>query len=323
MINKISDNFYCITLPMPFQLKHVNVYALVSDKEVALFDTGLNISSSCDMLEKDLEDIGQSIRSVRDIYITHMHADHCGMAGLIKEKSGATIHLSSSAEEYNQNYSDPDLIIRQMTKFYLSHGLSAPEIEKMVVIFSGFRHITSPFKSDDNLQPNEIRRFGDWIFEAVFTPGHTDGHLCYYFPKQKFLLSGDTVLPHITPNLSPNFLKENFRPLYSFLGSLQVLEMVPVEKVYPGHGNAFGDFKTRLSEMREHHAGRTQLIKNCLGIKPKTTYQVSQEIFGRDLADFDKFLALNETYVHLLELKLKGAIKEEQAGSNLVYTGQA
>ena len=322
MINKIADNFYCITLPMPFQLKHVNVYALVSDKEVALFDTGLNISSSYEMLEKDLEDIGQSIRTVRDIYITHVHGDHCGTAGLIKEKSGATIHLSSVADEYNQNYSNADLLIPLMKKFYLSHGLTAPEIEKMVVIVRGFRSIISPFKGDDNLQPNDIRRFGDWIFEAVPTPGHTNGHLCFYFRKQKFLLSGDTVLPHITPNLSPDLVKENFRPLYSFLGSLQVLEMLPVEKVYPGHGNSFGDLKTRLSEMRGHHTERSQLILNCIIGRPKTTFQVSQEIFGKDLADFDKFLALNETYVHLLELKLKGAIKEEQAGSNLVYTGQ-
>jgi glyoxylase-like metal-dependent hydrolase (beta-lactamase superfamily II) len=103
---------------------------------------------------------------------------------------------------------------------------------------------------------------------------------------------------------------------------LQALEKLPVEKVYPGHGNSFGDLKTRLSEMHDHHTERSQLILNCIIGKPKTTFQVSQEIFGRDLADFNKFLALNETYVHLLELKLEGAIKEEQAGSNLVYTGQ-
>ena len=87
MINKISDNFYRITLPMPFRLKHVHVYALAHNKEVALFDTGFNSGGSWEILEKDLESIGQSIKSVRDIYITHVHADHCSMAGLIKEKT--------------------------------------------------------------------------------------------------------------------------------------------------------------------------------------------------------------------------------------------
>jgi len=37
------------------------------------------------------------------------------------------------------------------------------------------------------------------------------------------------------------------------------------------------------------------------------------------LPDFDKFLALNETYVHLLELKLQSVIKEDMNGHNLVY----
>jgi glyoxylase-like metal-dependent hydrolase (beta-lactamase superfamily II) len=154
---------------------------------------------------------------------------------------------------------------------------------------------------------------------VIFTPGHSNGHVCYYFPDEKFLLSGDTVLPQITPNLSPDLFDENFRPLNCFLESLKVLENLPVEKVYPGHGNTFSGVKTRANEMRGHHAERSQLILNFLSTIPKTTRQVSEGIFGSNLPDFDKFLALNETYVHLLELKLKGKIKEEINGDNLVY----
>jgi glyoxylase-like metal-dependent hydrolase (beta-lactamase superfamily II) len=319
LINKISDNFYAITLPMPFRLKHVHVYALVNGNDVALFDTGFNVGGSYEKLENDLKSIGQSIKSIRDIYITHVHADHCGMAGLIKEKSGAKIHLSPTADESNQNYNNTDLLTRQMKKFYLLHGLTEQEIEGLIVMFSGLRDIISIFKGDDHLQPNKICEFGDWNFEVIFTPGHSNGHVCYYFRKQKFLLSGDTILPQITPNLSPDLVDEDFRPLHSFLASLAALEKLPVEKIYPGHGNAFSDLKTRTREMREHHAERSRLIFNCITGKPKTTFQVSQVIFGSDLPDFDKFLALNETYVHLLELKLQGAIKEDISGQNLVY----
>ena len=319
MINKISDNFYCITLPMPFRLKHVHVYALVNNQEVALFDTGFNISGFYEILERDLESIGQSMQSVRDIYITHSHADHCGMAGLIKEKSGATIHISAAADESNQNHWKTDLIILRMKKFYLAHGLTEQEIGALIMMFSSIRDIMTIFKGDDFLQPNEIREFGKWQFEVIFTPGHTNGHICFYFPKDGFLLSGDTVLPQITPNLSPDLFDENFRPLFSFLESLKAVENLSVDKIYPGHGNVFSDIKIRVSEMREHHAQRTQLILNCLGREPKTTFQVSCEIFGRDLSPFDRFLALNETYVHLLELRHKNIIREEQMGDNLVY----
>ena len=322
LISKILDNFYCITLPMSFRLNHVHVYVLVHNKEVALFDTGLNSGGSFELLEKDLESIGQSIKSVRDIYITHVHADHCGMAGLIKEKSGAAIHLSVIADQYNQNFQKIDLWIPKIKKFYLVHGLTEQEVDSSMILLSGIRSVITLFKSDDLLQPNEIREFGKWQFECIYTPGHSSGHICFYFRKEGFLLSGDTVLPHITPNLSPDVFDENFRPLENFLASLDTVANLPVGKIYPGHGSAMGNVRARVQELRVHHAERTQLILNCLDALPKTTFQVALEIFGKDLQDFDKLLALNETYVHLLDLKHKGIIKEEQDGDVLVYTVQ-
>ena len=320
MIDKIAANFYCITLPMPFRLKHVHIYALVHNKEVALFDTGLNIGNAYVILENDLESIGQSIEAVRDIYITHAHLDHHGMAGIIKKKSGATIHLSAVADASNQNSLKPDLVARQMKKFYLAHGLTAPEVDGLIMVFNSMPDLVTAFQGDDFLPPQAVRKFGDWQFEALFTPGHSSGHMCYYFQREGFLLSGDTVLPEITPNLSPDMFDENFRPLHSFLKSLKELENLPVKKVYPCHGPAFDDLRARVRELNLHHEERTQLILNCLNSKPKNTFEVAQEIFGRNLPDFDKFLALNETYVHLLELKLQGIIQEKQAGNNLVYT---
>lgn len=320
MISKISDDFYRITLPMEFRLNHVNVYAIVHNKEVALFDTGLNSCDSREVLENDLESIGQSIKSVRRIYLSHVHMDHCGIAGLIKEKSGATIHLSSIAEESMLNYSSDDLWIRRMKEFYLTHGLPGREIDDLIVLFSSTPNIITEFRGDDYLQPNEIREFGPWQFEAVFTPGHTNGHVCYYFRKQGLLLSGDTILPHITPNLSPELFDENFRPLQSFLESLNKIESLSIRKAYPGHGNALENVRARVHELRIHHAERTQLTLNCLGAVPKTTLQIALEVFGDDLPDFDRLLALNETHVHLLELKHRGIIREKQIGSHLVYS---
>jgi glyoxylase-like metal-dependent hydrolase (beta-lactamase superfamily II) len=307
---------------MTFRLNHVHVYVLVHNNEVALFDTGVNIGSALDVLEKDLESIGQSIKAVRDIYITHAHGDHCGMAGLIKKESGAIIHLSCAADESNRNYSATDLLIPQVKKFYLAHGLAQQEVDHSVIVLRGIRDIVTPFKGDDLLQSHEIREFGQWQFEAIFTPGHSNGHLCYHFPREGILLSGDTVLPHITPNLSPDLFDVNFRPLENFLASLDEVANLPVRKIYPGHGNAIENVRGRVQELHAHHAERTQLVLNCLGDGPKTTFEVARGVFGQDLPDFDKFLALNETYVHLLDLAHKGIIREEQDGNVLLYTVQ-
>jgi hypothetical protein len=62
------------------------------------------------------------------------------------------------------------------------------------------------------------------------------------------------------------------------------------------------------------------MVCDRVNTEPKTTYAVSQEMFGSTLSDFDKFLALNETLTYLKELQFEGAIKEDMAGNVLVYT---
>ena len=112
----------------------------------------------------------------------------------------------------------------------------------------------------DFLQNNELRELGEWKFEVIFTPGHATGHVCFLFRKEGILLAGDHVLPYIAPSLSPNIFDDNFRPLQTYLDSLNVMEKLPVATIYPGHGNSFGDVNERLSEIRAHHEQRKQLI---------------------------------------------------------------
>ena len=71
--------------------------------------------------------------------------------------------------------------------------------------------------------------------------------------------------------------------------------------------------------MRKHHKERKKLISNSVKKEPQTTFQVSQNIFGADLPGLDKFLAINETYVHLIELIHEGVIEESRNGKQILY----
>src|SRR5664280_137778 len=68
MISEIQTNFYRITLRMPYRLKHVHAYLLAQNKELALFDTGLNMPGAYETLEKDLVSIGFSINDIKHIF---------------------------------------------------------------------------------------------------------------------------------------------------------------------------------------------------------------------------------------------------------------
>jgi len=318
-IQEIADSFYMITLPMPFRLGYVNVFLIVHNKEAALFDTGLNIRGTLPKIEASLESVGLSIENIGQIFLTHSHADHCGVAGLIKERSGAIIHMSEEGKRHIERMKDGELVVKRMREFLCRHGLPEKTLDFIAKMFVRFKDVTSPFEVDQILKPHKIYEICGKTFEAIPTPGHANGHNCFYFENENILLSGDHVLPDITPNLSPDLFDPGFRPLDAFLSSLDMVKDLPVEMVYPSHGAPFSNLSGRVSEMKEHHRERKGLILDAIGKGQKNTFQISLDIFGEDLSPFDKFLAINETYVHILELLKEGRVKEESNGKYVSY----
>jgi glyoxylase-like metal-dependent hydrolase (beta-lactamase superfamily II) len=319
MISEIQTNFYRITLPMPYRLKHVHAYLLAHDGDLALFDTGLNMPGAYETLEKDLASAGFSINDIRHIFLTHVHTDHCSMAGLLQKNTGAKIYLSQAAFEEYQHFRQVDPAVKQLKKFYARHGMTSDQINTVIEEYEDIRGIINEFNADIYLQNNECREFGDWKFEVIFTPGHAAGHVCFFFRKENFLLAGDHILPYIAPILSPDIFNNKFRPLATYLESLHSIEKLAVTTIYPGHGNAFIDLKERLGEIRWHHKKRKKMVFDHLNAEPKTTHAVSQEMFGPNLSDFDNFMALNGTLTYLKELEFEGAIREDNTGNASVY----
>lgn len=318
-MREIAENLYMITLPMPFRLGHVNVYALIENGGVHLFDTGLNMNSSLSLLDGALQSRGYSLSDVENIFLTHFHSDHCSSAGPIKDASGARIHMTEPGWRHIGRMREPDLIAERMAEFSTMHGLPEKTLAFIEKIFQRFRTITADFDVDDMFSPPESITIGERTFEAILTPGHANGHTCYFFRDDGIMLSGDHVLPDITPNLSIDLFDPEYRPLESFLHSLEEVRDLPVSMVYPAHGSPFSDLRGRVDEIIFHHEERKNLILETVRSGSKTTYRISLDVFGENLSEFDKYLALNETYVHLMELEKEGAIEREKKGPHVVF----
>ena len=73
---------------------------------------------------------------------------------------------------------------------------------------------------------------GEETFTVLYTPGHTDGCVCYYNAKQHLLFSGDTLFQGSVGRT--DHPKGNYQKL---LRSIDRLAELPAEtQVYPGHG---------------------------------------------------------------------------------------
>lgn len=309
-----------ITLPLPFRLNHVNVYALIHDGKVALFDTGIDLRGSLAELDASLKTISHSIQDIDLIFLTHFHADHCGIAGKIKKISGATIHMSQVDYQSMLNRKDTDPFSKRLHSLHIRQGVTEKTIDMTKNLFIRFAEATAPFEADRFLRDQQRVSIGNTSFEVILTPGHTRGHICFFFQKERLLLSGDHILPGIIPTLIPDPCAPDFLLLHSFLNSLPRIQDMLVEMIYPAHGEPFSNLDERIKEIKEYHRLRSESILNSLKGGSKTTFEVSLDIFGRDLHEFEKYQAINETYVHLTELERMGIIKEDRQAKQHLFT---
>lgn len=83
------------------------------------------------------------------------------------------------------------------------------------------------------LKEGETLTVGDLTFIVIHTPGHTPGGVCFYSPKEKVLISGDTLFKGTIGNLSfPTSVPDQMWPSLAKLAKLP-----PDTSVYPGHGD--------------------------------------------------------------------------------------
>jgi len=298
-----------LTLPVIYQLNHVNVFALVKNGKVSLIDTGPNLPEIFPILERLLGEIGCQISDIDQILITHAHADHCGLAGAIQDISGATVLMSEM--EYKKSMVNADMVIESMKSFYRQVGLPDKVINRGVKPFMVWANAIHPFMVNDFLVPGEIRRIKNELVEVIGCPGHTTGQVIFFIRERGLLFSGDHVLTDIMTNLSLDPTVPLFRPLRNYVASLDHIMGLPVSVVYPAHGKPFTDLMGRIVEIKAQLDARKNLIMTSVNAGSKTADEISGHIFGVDITAYERILAFNEIYVYLLEINSGLAIERQ------------
>ncbi|MEA3019888.1 MAG: hypothetical protein QOI47_1412, partial [Actinomycetota bacterium] len=130
------------------------------------------------------------------------------------------------------------------------------------------------------------------------------------------LLSGDHVLPTITPHISG--LGADPDPLASFFRSLDLCAALEgVTKTLPAHGHPFDDLPGRVKAIKEHHAERIAMLRAA-----------SAELGWANVVDLSKkifqprvwgSMAESETFAHLEHLVQLGEAERRGSEATLEY----
>lgn len=316
---ELGDALVWMRLPIPGPLNHINVWLVRTGSGWMLVDTGMAIPS-VEEAWRNLEGGLSRLAGLERILVTHHHPDHYGMAARLAGRRGLEVLISDDALAATVSRSgDAEAFTRELDAFADSLGLELePEFgdflsgRRYQSIISGTPARTAPIADGQELAT------GAGTFRVSLHHGHAPGHACLHARDAGLLISGDQVLPTISPNISlyPGIDAED--PLGSYLDSLGRLAALPDETmVLPAHGRPFGGFKARLEALRREHEIRLERIAEACAAGCRTS-DVVQLLFRLSRLDpLNRLLATTETLAHLRHLERRGRIGAEGHGKAL------
>lgn len=311
-------------------LGHTNCYVIEDERGAAVVDPGLPGRATFQTLTKRLASVGIPMRRVHTVVVTHSHPDHFGGAGWIRRETGAEIVAHSKFAFIWDRFDPPDVDVEDLPDAVTPRqpwdpppwgGAGYDFSWKRRLLMRGSRRFPrffrtpTPTRRVDDADP--LRLGGrDWV--SLHTPGHTTDHLCLYDPVEQVMLSGDHVLPTITPHIGG--LSPAGDPLLDFFQSLEKVAAYgsQVRHVLPAHGHPFHDLAGRASAIHDHHLERLDVIRHAsetLG-RPARVHELSTHLFSPRAQGA---MADSETFAHLEHLRLAGEFERLERPDGWFY----
>ena len=309
----MPDGIYHIPLRLPWGTpSNVNVYLIEDHDGYVMIDCGVNGSEYLDLLNGRLNEIGIRFSDIKLLIGTHMHLDHIGLSGSLREFD-IPFALYENSIEYLNEYNDWSVRFKDLIRMAKSE--SAP-----VDFIDDLKSITTPVYAGKLTRPDVLLSEGKITslkrkINVLFTPGHDYSEISLHDEHSRIIFSGDHILPRITPFIPVQNEESNL--LKGFLDSLDKVHTVDHDIIAPGHGNIISTPHKRIEQMKLHHRRRSENILGFLKNDDLSGWEITTILFPRDLDALNLRLAFQETlaHLHLLESR-KEVLRKTANGIN-------
>lgn len=323
MAEKIAEGLYRIGVPLPGNpLKELNSYFIRGQERDLLIDTGFRLDECREALKAGLEELGADAEHM-DVLLTHLHADHAGIAGEIAGKSSKIYMACSDLEILKKAIGGIPYKVH-FRRFY-EEGFPVDILESTyknnVTMDYGVGVIDERYKA---LQDGETITVGSYTLKTIMVPGHTPGNAMFWVEDKKIMFTGDHVLFDISPNITA--WRNVADSLGDYMESLRAVRNYPVTLALPGHRKP-GDYQSRIDELLIHHERRLKDAADWIRETPgMNAYEIAGlmrwKIRARNWEEFpavQKRYAVGECMSHLDYLCLRGLIERKQVDGTWRY----
>jgi len=321
---EVATGVLWLRMPLPFKLNHINLWLLDDGDGWAIVDTGVasdDIKTAWRMIEaRHFKD-----KSPSQVIVTHYHPDHIGLAGWLCDRYG--VGLSMTLGEWTQarlrSLESAEICGPGYREFYRATGFD----DDMLALVDGragsYERLVSPVPGAFlRLFEGDEIDIGGNAWRVIIGQGHAIEHACLYCQGLGVLISGDQILPKITPNVSVGPQEPNADPLRLFLSGLDKFAGLASETlVLPSHNWPFRRLLERLDDMRDHHEERLEATMVACA-EPATGVDILKHLFTRELDNHQIFFAVGESLAHVHYLVASGRA-ERTTGADGVHRFRA
>jgi glyoxylase-like metal-dependent hydrolase (beta-lactamase superfamily II) len=308
---EVAPGVTWVRMPLPYALDHVNLWLLAEEDGFTLVDTGHGDAPT----RAAWDALGATLlrgRPVRRLICTHHHPDHIGLAGWMAEEWGTELWTTRTEWLEARAYTSASLVEQEAAavRFYRAAGVPEQDLPALARCFHAYPENVSRIPpAFRQIRHGETLVAGGSRWRVRVGGGHAPEHACLLSEERGIFISGDQVLPHISPNVSVWHDEPEADPLAEFLESLEAFRDVPDgHLVLPSHGHPFRGTRQRCDALARHHRERLAAAREACA-QPRTAHEVMGVLFQGRLDPHQTTFAVGEAMAHLHRLEATGEVE--------------